>query len=264
MGRASELEAFERLVRRADEGAGCALMVSGEAGIGKSRFVAEIETRLGKTDAQLLVGECVEVAEGELAFAPIVAALRPVMNDREVHELERPLRAALAALWPALGDAGPGSREQLFEAIYRVLAGLARRRLVVLVVEDLHWIDRSSRDLLGFLVRNARRDRLLVVATFRPDELHRGHPLKPFLAELERSGKAQRLELEPLGHAELADQLEAILGTRVAGRTVDRIFARSKKQAVLRGGAAGDDGHRGPPTTCLNRCEKPSCFVLRR
>ena len=83
VGRASELEAFERLVRRADEGAGCALMVSGEAGIGKSRFVAEIETRLGKTDAQLLVGECVEVAEGELAFAPIVAALRPVMNDRE-------------------------------------------------------------------------------------------------------------------------------------------------------------------------------------
>ena len=145
-----------------------------------------------------------------------------------MHELERPLRAALAALWPALGDAGTGSREQLFEAIYRVLAGLARRRLVVLIVEDVHWIDRSSRDLLGFLVRNARRDRLLVVATFRPDELHRGHPLRPFLAELERSGKAQRLELEPLGHAELADQLEAILGTRVAGRTVDRIFARSE------------------------------------
>jgi len=169
----------------AEEGAGCALMVSGEAGIGKSRFVAEIETRLRKAEAQLLVGECVEVAEGELAFAPIVAALRPVMNDGEaVHDLEPPLRAALAALWPALGDAGAGSREQLFEAIYRVLAGLARHRLVVVVVEDVHWIDRSSRDLLGFLVRNARRDRLLLVATYRPDELHRGHPLRPFLREL--------------------------------------------------------------------------------
>ena len=229
VGRASEFEAFERLVRRAEEGAGCALMVSGEAGIGKSRFVAEIETRLGNAEARLLVGECVEVAEGELAFAPIVAALRPVMNDGDaVRDLEPPLRAALAALWPALGDAGAGSREQLFEAVYRVLAGLARHRLVVLIVEDVHWIDRSSRDLLGFLVRNARRDRLLVVATYRPDELHRGHPLRPFLAELERSGHAQRLELGPLGRAELADQLEAILGTRIAGRSIDRIFARSE------------------------------------
>ncbi len=229
VGRASELEAFEQLVRRAKNGAGSALMVSGEAGIGKSRFVAEIETRLGKAGARLLVGECVEVAEGELAFAPIVAALRPVMNEGEtVDELERPLRTALAARWPALGDAGAGSREQLFEAVYRVLAGLARHRLVVLIVEDVHWIDRSSRDLLGFLVRNARRDRLLVVATYRPDELHRGHPLRPFLVELERSGHAQRLELGPLGRAELADQLEAILGTRIAGRSIDRIFARSE------------------------------------
>ena len=97
---------------------------------------------------------------------------------------------------------------------------------MVLIIEDVHWIDRSSRDLLGFLVRNARRDRLLFVATYRPDELHRGHPLRPFLAELERSGHAQRLELEPLARAELADQLGAIIGTRLAGRTVDRIFAR--------------------------------------
>ena len=99
---------------------------------------------------------------------------------------------------------------------------------MVLMIEDLHWIDRSSRDLLGFLVRNARRDRLLFVATYRPDELHRGHPLRPFLAELERSGQAQRLELEPLGRPQLAEQLEAIVGTRLAGRTIDRIFARSE------------------------------------
>ena len=80
-------------------------MVSGEAGIGKSRFLSEIESRLRDAQAVLLVGECVEVAEGELAFAPIVAALRPVMNDGGVvDDLEPPLRAALAALWPALGE----------------------------------------------------------------------------------------------------------------------------------------------------------------
>jgi class 3 adenylate cyclase/tetratricopeptide (TPR) repeat protein len=230
VGRASELDAFEQLARRAEEGAGCALMVAGEAGIGKSRLLSEIEVRLRQAKALVLVGECVEVAEGELAFAPIVAALRPVMNDGDaVHDFEPPLRAALAALWPALGEAGTTrGREALFEAVYRVLARLAERRLVVLIIEDLHWIDRSSRDLLGFLVRNARRDRLLFVATYRPDELHRRHPLRPFLVELERSGQARRLELEPLRRAELADQLEAIVGTRMAGGTIDRIFARSE------------------------------------
>src|ERR1700685_3654288 len=162
VGRSSELEAFERLVRRAEEGAGCALMISGEAGIGKSRFLSEIEGRLREARALVLAGDCVEVAEGELAFAPIVAALRPVMNSGDaVHDLEPPLRTALAALWPVVGEAGATrSREQLFEGVYRVLAHLAERRLVVLMIEDLHWIDRSSRDLLGFLVRNARRDRL--------------------------------------------------------------------------------------------------------
>jgi class 3 adenylate cyclase/tetratricopeptide (TPR) repeat protein len=227
VGRASELAAVERLVEQAAEGAGCALMVSGEAGIGKSRLVAEVETRLRAAHAVVLAGECVEVAEGELAFAPIVAALRPVMNDGEgVRGLEEPLRGALAALWPAVGEANASSREQLFEAVYRVLARLAEDRLVVLIIEDVHWIDRSSRDLLGFLVRNARRDRLLFVATYRPDELHRGHPLRPFLAELERSGQAQRLDLEPLARTELAAQLGAIIGTSLAGGTVDRIFAR--------------------------------------
>jgi class 3 adenylate cyclase/tetratricopeptide (TPR) repeat protein len=228
VGRANELAAVERLVQQADEGAGCALMVSGEAGIGKSRLVAELETRLRTANALVLAGECVEVAEGELAFAPIVAALRPVMmSDGEgMDGLEQPLRGSLAALWPTLGEAAASSREQLFEAVYRVLARLAEDRLVVLIIEDVHWIDRSSRDLLGFLVRNARRDRLLFVATYRPDELHRGHPLRPFLAELERSGQAQRLELEPLGRAELAVQLGAIIGTRLAGGTIDRIFAR--------------------------------------
>jgi class 3 adenylate cyclase len=229
VGRSAELAAFERLLEYAMRGDGGTLLVAGEAGMGKSRLVSEFEQRARNADALTLIGECVDLAEGELAFAPIVAALRPVMEDGNApSELQPPLRATLAALWPSLGEAAPASREQLFEGVYRVLARLTRSQTIVLVVEDLHWIDRSSRDLLAFLVRNARRDRLAVVATYRPDELHRGHPLRPFLAELERSGRAQRLELEPLGRTELADQLGAIAGDRPPARLVEEILARSE------------------------------------
>ena len=227
VGRAAELEAFDRLLGRAASGRGGALMVAGEAGIGKSRLVAELETRARRSDALVLAGECMELAEGELAFAPIVAAMRPVMDRRYgVDGLEMPLRSALASLWPSLGEASGATREQLFEGIYRVLAGLAERQPVMMLVEDLHWVDRSSRDLLEFLVRNTRRDRLILVATYRPDELHRGHPLRQFLAELERSGRAERLQLQPLTRAELAQQLAAIMGSRPPTRTIDEIFER--------------------------------------
>ena len=115
---------------------------------------------------------------------------------------------------------------------------------MLLIVEDVHWIDRSSRDLLAFLVRNARRDAIALVATYRPDELHKGHPLRPFLTELERSGQAERVELEPLAGSEVAEQLEAIAGHMPSAGVVEPIFARSEgnpffAEELLAGGGEG-------------------------
>jgi DNA-binding CsgD family transcriptional regulator/tetratricopeptide (TPR) repeat protein len=231
VGRVAELRALEQLLERAAAGTGGAMLVAGEAGIGKSRLVSELEARAHAGDALVLVGECVELAEGELAFSPIIAALRGVMEEAVALEgLGDPLRAALAVLWPTSGETEGvvAGREQLFEAVYRVLARLAEARPVLLIVEDVHWIDRSSRDLLAFLVRNARRDAIALIATYRPDELHRGHPLRPFLAELERSGQAKRLELEALARFEIAEQLQAIAGHVPDGTVIERIFARSE------------------------------------
>jgi hypothetical protein len=95
--------------------------------------MARLESRGRAAGLAVLVGDCLPLAEGELAFAPIVAALRSVMLDPEVRtRLEPALRAALGALWPVAGSEPPrpGDREQLFEAIYRVLAGLAARQPV--------------------------------------------------------------------------------------------------------------------------------------
>jgi DNA-binding CsgD family transcriptional regulator len=231
VGRVAELEALEELLRHAASGSGGAMLVAGEAGIGKSRLVVELGTRARAAGTLVLVGECVELAEGELAFSPIIAALRGVMADAAALEgLGGPLRSALAALWPIPGAAEGvvAGREQLFEGVYRVLAGLAERQPVLLIVEDVHWIDQSSRDLLAFLVRNARRDAIVLVVTYRPDELHRGHPLRPFLSELERSGRGQRVELEALTRSEVAEQLQAIAGRVPDGRVIERIFRRSE------------------------------------
>ena len=207
------------------------MLVAGDAGIGKSRLVAELEERARERDVRVLVGECVELAEGELAFAPMISALRGVMEEpASVEWLEAAERSALASLWPVVGagEALPGGRELLFEAVYRVLARLAYVRPVLLIVEDVHWIDRSSRDLLAFLVRNARHDPIAVLTTFRPDELPRGHPLRPFVSELERSGRAERVDLLPLQRSEVAEQLEAIAGHAPAAEVIERIFARSE------------------------------------
>ncbi len=245
VGRLAELDVLQRALERASSGTGTAVLVAGEAGIGKSRLVSEIEKWARAREALVLIGECVELAEGELAFAPIVSALRGVMEDGESLEgLEGPLRAALAVLWPVAGDGVGGGREQLFEAVYRVLARRADERPVLLIIEDVHWIDPSSRDLLAFLVRNARHDRIAVVATYRPDELHRGHPLRPFVAELERSGRADRVVLEPLARSEVAEQLEAIVGRPPGAALIGRIFARGEgnpffAEELLAGGHVG-------------------------
>jgi DNA-binding NarL/FixJ family response regulator/tetratricopeptide (TPR) repeat protein len=231
VGRRSELAALDAVLARAVNGDGSAVLVEGEAGIGKSRLMAQFESCGRAAGLAVLAGECLPLAEGELAFAPVVAALRSVMLDPEVLAgLEPAVRAALGALWPVSGSEPrrPGDREQLFEAVYRVLAGLAARQPVLLIIEDVHWVDPSSRDLLSFVVHNARRDRLAVVATYRPDELYRGHPLRAFVAELERSGRAERLELGGLDRADVTEQIRAISGRQPPTGMIDAIFARSE------------------------------------
>jgi predicted ATPase len=140
-------------------------------------------------------------------------------------------RGELARLVPELGAPAPGpvttAPSRLFELLLGVVHRLAERGPVLLVVEDLHWADRSTRDLLGFLVRNLRGG-IALVLTYRTDELHRRHPLRPFLAELERGRRVERIELAPLTRRELADLIAGILGRRPSSRLVADILDRSQ------------------------------------
>jgi len=116
---------------------------------------------------------------------------------------------------------------RLFELLLGVVHRLAERGPLLLVVEDLHWADQSTRDLLGFLIRNLRAGVALVV-TYRSDELHRRHPLRPFLGELDRSSRTERLDLGRLGRRELDELLAGILGASPPAPLVGEILARSE------------------------------------
>jgi ATP/maltotriose-dependent transcriptional regulator MalT len=150
---------------------------------------------------------------------------------------------------------GSASQARLFEVFLGLLERLADRSPTVLVTEDLHWADRSTLDLLTFLVRNMRAP-LLLVLTYRTDDLHRRHPLRPFLAELDRSERVQRLDVDRFDRAELATLLEGSLGSRPGVELVERIYRRSEGNAFfaeeLLGALRERDGNASLPPRLEN------------
>jgi tetratricopeptide (TPR) repeat protein len=237
VGRDAEVAQLRAALERAAAGQPAILVVAGEAGVGKTRLMTELLGQAGELGAVALSGGCLDIGDGVLAYAPMVEALRPLVDLLDPSELERVLggaRAELARLVPELGGQAMGRQAEaplaptrLFELVLGVLHRLADRGPVLVVVEDLHWADQSTRDLLGFLVRNLRGGVALVL-TYRSDELHRRHPLRPFLAELDRGGRVERLELGRLGRRELGELLAGILGEPAPAALVGEILARSE------------------------------------
>jgi DNA-binding CsgD family transcriptional regulator/tetratricopeptide (TPR) repeat protein len=235
VGRIEELDLLEAARRRAADAEPVVVLVGGEAGVGKTRLVAELTSRCAADRTRVLSGGCVPVGEGALPYAPIVEVLRALLTDHgvgAVRELIGPSWPELARLLPALGEPqddppGQAAQARLFELLLGLLGRLAEQAPLVLVVEDLHWADRSTRNLLAFLARNLRWERLLLVVTYRSDEPGQ-QQLGPYLAELDRGGPVQRLELARLDRAETAAQLTGILGAAPAVDLVDDVFARSE------------------------------------
>jgi DNA-binding CsgD family transcriptional regulator/tetratricopeptide (TPR) repeat protein len=235
VGRDAEVARLRAAIERAAAGQAATVLVAGEAGIGKTRLVTEAAGHAAGLGAVALAGGCLDIGDGVLAYAPMVEALRPLARLLGPAELERVLGGArdeLTLLVPELGPRnaaghGPLAPSQLLELLLGMLHRIAERTPVLLVVEDLHWADQSTRDLLGFLVRNLRAGVALVL-TYRSDELHRRHPLRPFLAELNRDGRAQRLELGRLGRRELAELAAGILGEPPSPGLAREILARSE------------------------------------
>src|SRR5215207_2752072 len=250
VGRSLELAQLQAALADAASGQPSLAFIVGESGVGKSRLVAELQVRAAADGARVLHGDCVELGDGELAYAPLVTALRPLVRDSDpvLAALPADMLAELATLFPGLGQArerarGAGDQARVFEALLAVIDGLSHEAPVLLVIEDLHWADASTRAFLRFLAATLGDERVLLVATYRPDELHRRHPLRPLLAELERV-RALRIDLAGLTHDELGEQLADILGKPPDAALVDRLYARSEGNPLFTEEllAAGTDG----------------------
>ncbi|KUN81936.1 hypothetical protein AQJ66_23015 [Streptomyces bungoensis] len=241
VGRAEELDTLnEALARAAAGGEPQALLLGGEAGVGKTRLVEEFTTAACRAGAVVAVGGCVEIGGDGLPFAPFSTALRTLREalPEEFAAAGAGQEEELARLLPELGEAPAGRHDEqdmarLFELTVRLLERVAAERTVVLVLEDLHWADASTRHLLSYLFRTLRTGRLLVLATYRADDIHRRHPLRPLLAELDRLRTVRRIELARFTRDEVARQIAGILATEPDPAQVDEIFERSDGNAFF-------------------------------
>ena len=233
VGRQREREYLRRALERAAGGEMLLVTVGGDPGVGKTRLVLDMAGTAAGLGFRVLAGGCLDVGDGTLPFGPIVEALRPLGTETDEQWRRQILGGspALATLFPGLGlvpDAhGATGEGQVIEVVRGILDRLAARQPVLLVVEDAHWADASTRHVLLYLVRNLRAPVCLVV-TYRMEELQERYPLRLLLSELHRSSRCERITLGPLTRTELGELLGTILGHPAARAMTDEIMDRAE------------------------------------
>jgi DNA-binding CsgD family transcriptional regulator len=215
IGRHQELATLDALLN----GGSGVLLISGEAGIGKSRLAREAVARAAVRGYRVLQGACFD-RDQSLPYAPLLDLVRTYAIDYpdEARERLRTVAPRLLSLAPDLaGGSAPSplnldpeqERQRLFHEMWAFVSGLARERSLLILVEDLHWSDEASLELLLYLIRRTAATPLALLLTYRGDE--RGAALSRFLAEIDRERIATELVLQPLGLPQVEQQVRAIL-----------------------------------------------------
>jgi DNA-binding CsgD family transcriptional regulator len=222
IGRETQLAALDELLSAAAGGVGQALLVAGEAGVGKSRLVAEAKARAVERGFLILQGNCFQ-PDGACPYAPLLDLLRTHLGGKAPAAVAAELGASAPALAPLLPDLLPApepgrgvaldpeqEKRRLFVALAGFVAGQAARGPVLLVVEDIHWSDATSLEFLLHLLRRAPSQRLLTLLTYRHDEAPPA--MRHWLAGVDRERLAQELTLAPLARDEIDRMVRAIFG----------------------------------------------------
>ncbi len=209
VGRAAELKTLVGAVESARRGTSSVVVVGGDAGVGKTRLLSELISAVSD-DVLCLIGHCVDLGDTPPPYLPFTEAFtrlsaeRPELGDHAISAFP-----ALARLLP--GRAGPGElpldRGDLFDSVLAALTDLAAQQPVVLIIEDVHWADQATRDLLGSMFSRLLDARIALIVSYRSDDLHRRHPLRHTLAEWLRLPVVTRVYLDPLE----ADDVRALV-----------------------------------------------------
>lgn len=236
VGRRDVLALFDDVLDSSDAGSGNVVLIAGEAGVGKSRAVGELIARARGRDALVVFGRCVEHGEEVMPLAPITDLIRDIVSQTspdELREIFGPDVDVLTRQLPAALSTGPIDVEgampslgALFDGLLVALCSLSDRRSVIVVVEDLHWSDESTRRLLAFVAPRLIDHAVVLVMTYRSDDLHRRHPLRPFLAALQRATRPERLEIAPFTPTELAEFVEDVTRVKPDERFVTAMYDR--------------------------------------
>jgi DNA-binding CsgD family transcriptional regulator/tetratricopeptide (TPR) repeat protein len=216
VGQLAERQSLVDAWGRARSGAPGVVLLGGEAGIGKSTLVSWLSRQLGP-DGQYVTGQCVPLGEDGLALAPLTWILRELVARHgltTVRQWAGAGWAALSPLLPSLVEETSTSHDRLqqFEAVARIFEQASAVSPLLVIVEDLHWADESTLSLLRFVTRAMVNARLLIVCSFRSDELPRRHPLRPFLVEAGRQTGTVRIDVARLTHTETGELIELANG----------------------------------------------------
>jgi DNA-binding SARP family transcriptional activator/energy-coupling factor transporter ATP-binding protein EcfA2 len=243
VGRRRELAALHAIWRRAARGAGALVLLTGEAGVGKTRLTAELARTVQAEGGRVFVGTT--SPSEAMPYQPIVEALRSGLPLLLARPPVAARRAALARVLPELSDpdapdivlpeqAPELETARIYDALSHAVRGLASPRPLLLVLEDVHWAGPATVEALGAIVRNVTRAPVLVIASCREEETPADHPLRALLRTLRPFHNVEELSLERLLQDDVADLVASVDDLRERGETLVRdLFAHSEGNALF-------------------------------
>lgn len=234
VGRDADLAELRGGFDRALAGRPGAVLIEGEAGIGKTRLLREACAELSAR-ADVHIGRCLDLGTARSAYGPLIPILRSVVRALGIDEARAAVGVgaeALRMLVPELGE-GVVAREStspdaLRNAVAALIEHAAERSPQVLVIEDLHWADDSTLVMLSFLMRTLQEGRVLLLMTCRSDDVRRGDAASRFIAENTRARVMERLRLERLDESATRDLVEQLSGRPVSDAVLARLMERAE------------------------------------
>ncbi len=236
VGREPELAAVRGLLDQVAGGEAAAMVVAGDAGVGKTRLLYELTAAAAARGFLTLTGQCLDFGDAGLPYLPFTEAFgRLAAESADLPASFAPLQRLLPGR--RVMAAGPAEerldRAELFESVQAALGDLSAERPVLLVVEDVHWAEQATRDLLGFLFSRLRDQRIGIVVSYRSDDLHRRHPLRTVVGEWGRLARVGRLELGPLSDADVRVLARSLRTSPLTEDEIGQIVTRAEGNAFF-------------------------------